>query len=278
MFLLFDIGGTKMRLAVSKDCKEILSFQVFDTPLGFKEAIKIIANYWQKVGSNAKLTAVVGGVAGVFNKEKTRLFKSPNLPEWEGEPLKEGLEKLLESKVYLENDTALAGLAEAVKGSGKGYSINAYITIGTGVGGVRIVNQKIDKNIFGFEPGHQIIDADSSITGKFLDLEGLVGGSGIKKRFGKNPEEINDEKIWNEITKLLAIGLANTILHWSPGVVILGGGIIQSEKVSWEKLKNYLQEYLKIFPRVPEIKKSLLGDKGGLEGALVYLNEFRQTI
>ena len=70
----------------------------------------------------------------------------------------------------------------------------------------------------------------------------------------------------------MAIGLNNIIVEWSPDVVVLGGSMITGDpSISIEKTENYLKEILKIFPKLPAIRKAELGDFGGLYGALAFI-------
>lgn len=264
MFLLFDIGGTKTRIALSKDGKEIDSFEVLPTPHNFEEGLVLIEKTAQRLSKGEKITAVSGGTASPIDKEKSKMILAPNLPGWREKPIKERLSEIFNTPVFLENDAALAGLGEAVYGAGVDYDVVAYLTISTGVGGSRIVNKNIDQNAFGFEPGHQIVDAEGN------DFEFYVSGSGIKKRFGKEATEIDDEKIWDDIMKWLTFGINNTVAYWSPEIIILGGGIMQSKYISIDKIKSFFKESSKL--PMPEIKLASLGDKSAIFGALALLN------
>lgn len=273
MYILIDIGGTKIRMAVSYDGENLEEFETFVTPFDFPSAQKLIGQYVAKFDSSQNKRVVCCGLPGVLNKDKTVLITAPNLPNWTQKQIKKGLSEQLNAVVYLENDTALAGLGEAVSGVGKGYSIVAYLAFGTGVGGVRIVDGEADKSALGFEPGHQIIDADGSIVGRLTDWEGLVGGAGIEARFGQRPENIKDKKIWQSVEKYIAVGLTNTILHWSPEVVILGGSVIKSNFLSLDRISSSVSGLLKVFPLIPEILIGSLGDEAALLGGLHYLKK-----
>ena len=107
-----------------------------------------------------------------------------------------------------------------------------------------------------------------------MDAEGndfgfYASGAGIKKRFGKDPNEIDDEKVWDDVMKWLAFGINNTVAYWSPEVIILGGGIMQSKYISIDKIKAFFPESSKL--PIPEIKLASLGDKAALYGALQLL-------
>ncbi len=270
-YLLLDIGGSKTRLSVSFDGASFVEPQIFETPPDFDQGTAKIITVGKTLLKEARPSLLVGGVAGPLNLEKSVTFAPPNLPGWKGKPLKEKLSQYFECPVLLENDTALVGLGEAIFGAGKDFSPLAYLTVSTGVNGVKIVNGKIDENYLGFEIGHQIIDFDHSTSigsSKIGELEDFISGREIEKRFGKKPEEINDPKIWEEITYYLSIFVYNTILYWSPKATVLGGSIIG--RISLDLLRENLSKMLKIFPLLPEIKKCQLGETGGLYGGLAY--------
>ncbi len=203
------------------------------------------------------------GLPGTLSPEKNLLDRAPNLLLWEKIPIKKILEETFKVSVYLENDTALVGLGEAHFGAGRGFGIVAYISVSTGVGGVRIVDGKIDESSFGFEPGHQIIE------GKDLELQ--IGGAALKHHFGKDPREITDPSVWAEMARVLSVGLYNMALLWSPEVIILGGSMVRgSPGISVAEVEKNTKELLKIFPHPPAIIPSTLEDLGGLWGGLAY--------
>lgn len=268
MYLLFDVGATKTRLVLSKDGKSFDEPKIISTSQDFQEGIVDLKKAAFELAGYTKIEAAAGGVAGTFNKDKTKLVHATNLPDWAGQELKKELERALNAPVFLENDTALVGLGEAIFGAGKEHDIVVYITISTGVNGVRVVDQKIDKSVASFEIGNQIINYKANLT-----LENAVSGSAMEKRFGKKPYEITDPKVWDEEARLLAYGLNNTILHWSPEVVVLGGSMMKEVGIPLEQIKFHLKNILKIYPRHPAIKKAALGEFGGLWGALAFLKQ-----
>lgn len=260
-FLLFDIGGTNTRISVSKDGKRFRKPVVFKTQKDFGKAIEVFA---EKVeGLDAKVNLAVGGVAGPLDEDKEKILNARNLSDWNKKPLKKRLEKVLGASVFLENDTALVGLGEAVKGAGKGYDIVAYLTVSTGVNGVRIVDGRIDKNALGFEVGKQIMDFESKET-----LEGITSGGAIEAKFAKKPEEIKAEAFWDKEAEMLAIGVYNTILYWSPEVVVMGGGVMNNFSI--DLVRKHLKNLPQVFEKMPKVFEAKLADTGGLEGALQY--------
>lgn len=266
-----------MRVARSEDCKTFSEPLIVPTPQSFDEGVAKLKELLNKVSGGKQPVAICGGVAGPFNRERDRLIRAPHLPGWAGKPLKAELESLLEAPVYLENDTALVGLGEAVVGAGIGRSIVAYITISTGVGGVRIVNDHIDVNASGFEPGHQFInfsdyDIGRCSCGGFGHLETYVSGTDFTRRFGKSPDQVDSgSEVWDLQARLLAFGLVNTIVHWVPDMVVLGGSMMKIPGIPLDAVRRHVADLLTIYDTPPLIEKSLLADLGGLHGSLAYL-------
>lgn len=265
MYLVFEVGGTKTRIGFSSDGKILDSSQVLPTKGNFEQFIPLLKDSSTAISGGRPIKACAGGVAGVLDAKREVLINAAHLPNWVGRPLLETLQNVLGVHVFLENDASLGGLGEATSGAGVNKGIVAYLTIGTGIGGTRIVNGKIDDNALGFEPGHQIISPEG------LEFEQYISGPTLQREYGKPSEQIDDPTIWDEAAKRLSIGLTNTIVHWSPNIVILGGGLM--EKIPLERIRLYLGQRLKIFPAPPEIAKAKLGELSGLHGALEYLRQ-----
>lgn len=271
MYLLFDIGGTKMRVAVSIDGQNIADSKIVPTPKEFEQGILDFKKVADELSKGEKIEKIAGGVAGPVDKEKTCLAKSPNVPGWINKPLKTELEKAFDCQVILENDTTVGGIGEAVKGAGAGNKVVAYIALGSGVGGKRVVNGKISDDSFNFEPGHQIIvpDGDLCKCGGKGHMEPYVSGSYFEKKYRQRAENITDPKIWDETSRYLAISLVNATVFWTPDIIVLGGSV--SRSIPLDKVSSYFKEFLTIYPDAPQIVKATLGDDAGFFGALELL-------
>ena len=268
MFILFDVGGTKIRVGIARDNGGIADSVIVPTPAGYDEGLIAIRDAARSLGAEKNITAVVGGIAGAFDRDHETLVGAINIKQWEQKPVKRDLQELFKAPVVLENDAALAGLGEAVAGAGKDYDIVAYITVSTGMGGARITKKTIDAHVFGFEPGFQIIDADGSSCGtcRHRHLGVHISGRGIETHYGRKGEEINDPVVWEDVTRQLSVGLLNTIYHWSPEILILGGSVMQ--RISLDRLREAMKERVRVYPELPVIERAALGELGGLEGAL----------
>ena len=95
----------------------------------------------------------------------------------------------------------------------------------------------------------------------------LVSGKAIVERTGKKVKELSPEEL-DDVVNKLAIGIYNSILHWSPDIVILGGAVIIDTPDLVPKLQKKVASLLKIFPEAPLFKKAALEDKSALWGAL----------
>jgi len=270
MYILFDIGGTKTRVAYSEDGTTCSKPMVIETPQDFDTGIEMIAQTAKEVVAGRAVQVASGGVAGPLDQGRTQLVNSINLPRWAHKPLKKRLSEVLDVPALIENDAAVAGLGEALRGAGQGSEIVVYITVSTGVGGVRIVEGQIDCSRYGFEPGHQCLDLDSTVIPDSFDLDSMISGAAVKKRMGKKPYDIpQGDSLWKELARWLSVGLANTIVHWSPDVVVLGGSMMVGKPaIPIDAVRSYLKEALTIFPEHPELKLAELGDLGGVYGAL----------
>lgn len=275
MYFLFDIGGTKMRLALSRDGIKFDEPRILNTPKTFDAGIELLRVTAREFARGEKITAAGGGIAGSLTREKESIVSAPNLQGWIQKPFSKQLSEALDAPVFIDNDTAIVGLGEAAAGAGKGHSLVVYITVSTGVNGVRIVDGRIDRSAFGFEIGHQVIDVTSALQSPETPghLESMISGAAFEKKYNKKPYEVLDEVIWDEAAKILAYGVNNTILHWSPDIVVIGGSMMKKIGIHIHRVEHHLKRVCTSFPEIPILSHAELGDIGGLHGALVFVKQ-----
>lgn len=275
-YILFDIGGTKTRVAISEDLKTLGEVISFKTPNHFEKGIDAIVEAVGKL-TKTPLHGVSGGIRGPLNEDKTAIVYDSVLTSWIDKPICKALKKKLKAEVYLENDAALAGLGEAHFGAGMDLDIVAYHTVSTGVGGVKIEYGKIDDNRTGFEPGKQVLDIDKTILGEGIEptLENLVSGFALEERMGVKPYEIpQSDATWDQLALYLAHGLRNTILYWSPDVVVLGGSmILGNPRILLDDILKHTNAILGENIACPLIVDARLGDQSGLYGAMAKIGQ-----
>lgn len=265
MYIACDIGGTKFRVAKSEDCKTFDEPVIEETPDNPKEGLKMIKETISRLANGEKIDGIVIGIAGILNDQHSMLIKSPNLPEWEHIDFPETFSEF-DCPVFIENDADIVGLGEAIDGAGRGYEIVVYITISTGIGSAKIVNGKFEKNRYGFEAGHQIINNET-----LESWEKVASGTAVEAKFGMHPKEVAQTEHWNKVEDDIAIGLHNTILHWSPDVVVIGGSM--RKDLDTARMTEKIEHLMKTHPALPEIKLSELGSTGGINGGFAFLRQ-----
>jgi predicted NBD/HSP70 family sugar kinase len=270
MKLLFDIGATKTRLALYDGGKTFAEPLIFETDATAGGQAELVKRARQLVGGHS-IDLVTGGIAGTVDRAKGILLESPNL-EWGRVDLAGIVKQAFKAKLILENDAAVVGLGEAHYGAGSPSGVMVYITISTGVNGVRIVDGRIDRSTYGFEIGRQIVDQNGD---RPITLEETIGGRAMQQRYGRLPRQIDDPEVWRQETQHLARALYNLILEWSPELIVLGGSMMRD--ISIPRIIEELQSLPKVFANLPELRLAKLDDRGGLYGALELVKEVGQS-
>ena len=270
MIIVLDIGGTQIRVAGVTDNGELSDVQSVVTPKMYADGLAVIQELIPQVHAAYTLESISVGIAGVIPHGHTVIARSPHLPDWESHDLGADLTAAFNVPTYVHNDVTVGGLGEARYGAGKGATIVAYVAVGTGVGGVRIVDGKIDRTSVGFEIGHQLL---SSHTSPHIEWESLVSGSALFARYGKTGRELMYDPLYHDIARDFSIGLYNTILHWSPDVVVLGGSICSPGGIEAEEVTRVLSEINTILPSLPTITYASLAGTSGLMGAYAYAHD-----
>lgn len=270
--LLFDVGGTWTHIAVSAD-GATLSRQIKLPTASTPE--KFVAQLTKHVANDKTVKAIGGGVRGVLTEDKRGVGHDHILTAWQGIDVAGMIEDVYRAPVRLENDAAIAGLGEALFGAGQGIDIVVYHDISTGVGGARLIQGRLESDGVAFEPGLQIIDVDRTILGDDVvpTLENLVSGRAVADRMGMPATEIPATDVfWVELAGYLASGLRNSVLYWSPDVIVLGGAMMYGNPHI--PLEVVRQETVKVLDGVvecPFITLGTLEHSAGLYGALALL-------
>ena len=273
MDLVFDAGGTNLRLGVSKNTKQILRQEKVVEPKRYRDFLKAFEVAAKHIQGGQRIRRAAGGVPGTLNTEKSGLLLCTQLPDWVKKPIKRDLEHIVQAPVRLENDSALVGLGEVAGGSAGKARIIAYIGLGTGIGGCRYVHGRIDARSVGFEPGRHYLFLGPQTRGHPSphrgDWESYISGVAIRLRFGRDAEDIREKKVWSSIAKEVAIGLVNVTMFWSPDVIVVGGSLMKQIPIA--AVRSEFVRRCVVFPRRPKIVRARLGDSAGLSGGLALL-------
>jgi len=161
-----DLGGTNLKAAlVERDeglCESTRT--PTDAEEGPEHVLDGIATIVQQLIDASPTGSVEGigiGSPGAINWEGTTVSQPPNLPGWGTVNVRDELQSRLgDLPVYVENDANVAGLGTAFYGVGRPHDSFVMVTLGTGVGGAIIYNNKIFRGSTGAagEIGHMTID------------------------------------------------------------------------------------------------------------------------
>lgn len=140
--LAIDIGGTKIYYTIidesGKICAEI---QKHSTPKSIVEFEKLFKDIFLKYENEVDIIAIA--TAGAVNNENSKVISSTaNLVAGYN---KINFQSFTATKVFIENDANAAAWAEHVLGAAKGCSYSIMLTLGTGVGGGIILDNKLYK-------------------------------------------------------------------------------------------------------------------------------------
>lgn len=266
MYIVFDIGATNIRFARVLNSEKIDEPIIEPNPQQYEKSREIMKEIIGRISGGEKIEGMVGGIAGVLSSDRTFVYNSPNLPDWNNKPLVKDLEKISGAPVILYNDAELTALGEAVYGAGRGSRTCAYMTISTGIGGALVVEGEVLKTHLNVEPGHQIIDYKNNTS-----LHQLISGREIEKEYGEKAKDIDDPILWNKVETILAVGLHNAIVFWSPDTFVLGGGIMKDLDIP--DLENILNRRMSIYAELPRFVRAELGSFNGLYGGLAHVKK-----
>ncbi len=268
MFVGIDIGGTNIKGVLADKSGKILSSKETFTPEtaeGILDAACLLIENLATSSSISKIDikAIGIGAAGSIDRKKGIIITSPNIKVWKKYPLAKNIEKRTGAEVFLENDATVALIGGWWKGHGSKFKNWIMLTLGTGIGGGIIIDNKIYTGQSGsaMEVGHMTIDyngreckcGSKGCLEQYASATALVNyvnehlkdhkRSTIRNRI--KDEELsskmifeealnNDELAQNalkEIASYLGIGISNLVNIFNPEAIILGGGLSLAHKI-----------------------------------------------
>jgi glucokinase len=152
-----DIGGTKIAGAVVDELGAIVREDRVPTDASRPEEIEnaVVAMIERLSDGPEEIAGAGVAAAGFIDAAQSTVYYAPNI-NWRHEPFREKLEKRIDLPVLIENDANAAGWAEFRYGAGRLVSDMVILTIGTGVGGAIVSNDRLFRGGFGAgaEIGH----------------------------------------------------------------------------------------------------------------------------
>jgi glucokinase len=317
-----DIGGTKVLGVALGSSDRIVAEARVATPKGSaspewgpgrdgrevaKAVAEVIAQLDAAVGTSSSpppdAPAVGVGAPGMLDRSG-RLRFSPNLPQAHGLDWNALIgEQVPGRQVLIENDANFAALAEHRLGAAQGYSHVLMVTLGTGIGGGLIVDDRVQVGAHGFagEIGHMVVDPagppcpcgrrgcwERFASGGGLGIlarEAALAGTlpGVVAASGGDAENVRGEdvtaaaergdpdarRVIEQVGWWVGFGLANLACVLDPECIVLGGGLVGAGELLLSATRRAFAELVEGGSTRPEVAivAASFGERAGAVGA-----------
>ncbi len=278
--LAIDVGGTKIYNAIIDEKGNILGeVEKHSTPKTFVEIKNTFETIIKKYENEVDVIAF--STCGAVNNQNSGIVGSTGNIAKEYPSMK--FQELSVKPVFVENDANCAAWAEYEIGASKGCETSVMITLGTGVGGGIIVNNKLLKGQNGaagemhFKMSREKIrkctcgswdcfEIYASGTGLKITAEEMSGNKdittydvigGVKDN---NPQMIEIFNRWQDDIVSGLIGLANL---FDPECIVLSGSL--AEFVETDKIEKAVNSEIVTTPT--QVRKASAGNYSGMIGA-----------
>jgi glucokinase len=304
-----DLGGTNVMAVIVTTAGKVIASSHFPTE-GEKGPDYVVKNMADKVKEMVKKAGMTMkdiwragvGSPGPMDSKKGIIMGAVNLPGWKRVTLKADLEKYLGIGVGVDNDANCAVYGEKWAGAAKGASNVVGLTLGTGVGGGIIIDDKLVRgaNYNAGEIGHTTLNPDGiqCKCGAKGCIERYASASAIaeaaREAIRKGARSImtefvkgdlnkltsktvyeammqNDKTavmVWDDFIKYLGAAVANQINGLNPEVVVIAGGVINAGEKLFKPLKEAVRKQtFAITFSAAKIVPAKLGELAGAIGA-----------
>lgn len=306
-----DVGGTNIVAGVVNENNEIIArckvkTNVPTTPEMFAgDLASTVHGALKEAGITLSDVPWVGiGCPGTVNR-KTGIIEFANNLYFRDLHLRELMEERLEGKkIIMENDANAAAYGEYVAGALRGATNAIAVTLGTGLGGGIIIDQKIysGSNYAGAEIGHTVIVTDGKpcTCGRNGCWESYASATGLIKITKEHMQNTpKNSPIWelvdgdidkvsgrtafdamraddqlgkaavDEYIKYLSVGLVNMINIFQPDILCVGGGICNEGETLLAPVREFVdkEQYANTSAKQPKLCRAELGNDAGIIGA-----------
>ncbi len=300
-----DIGGTKVLGGVVDEHGTVLTSRRRPTPGRSVPAVEdTIVELVDELSQEYDVAAVGIGAAGFVDAARSTVLFSPHLA-WRDEPLREALMKRIRVPVVVDNDANTAALAECRFGAGIGHRYVLCITLGTGIGGALVIDNRVFRGANGMagEFGHmqvvpdghrcacgnrgcweqyasgnalvrdarELVLADSPVAHHLKelvegDVERLTGPLVTDAARAGDPLAV---ELLADIGTWLGVGLAGMTAAFDPSAIIVGGGVSAAGELLLGPTRQAFSRTLvgRGYRHEPEIMEAALGPDAGFVGA-----------
>jgi len=287
-----DLGGTNIKWVVAEhdadDWRSLGRDQVATPAAGGPDAVvaRLAEVGAAAIASWPGVSSVGIGIPGLYDPHAGTTRFLVNLPgAWAGKAVAGPVGAALGLPAFLINDARAFGLAELRLGAGRGASSMIGLTLGTGVGGVIIVDGRVHLGHDGTagEIGHQTIDPDGPWCGcgNRGCLEAFARADQIAAACGTATAEeaiararVGDVRARDglaQVGRYLGIGIGNMVSVIAPDKVVLGGGISAATDLLLDPIRDELRRRVRTTSLDEvEIVAAELGTWAGAVGAAIH--------
>ncbi len=308
-----DIGGTKVKIAISNLGGKIICASSFNTRKQLENGLlkqiqKEVQEMIQRNQLDKSLILGMGvGVPGITETKTGVVVEAPSL-KWVRYPFLTEAERFFSFPVYVDNDVNIAVLGEQWLGRAKNKENVLFISVGTGIGsGIIIHNQLYRGSSYASgELGYMVTDKNDMknefkpIFHRYGYLESVAGGKAIGKKFTELVQQDKGHPLYAEaaeteltgeqafllakagdLTALTVVG--DAIEHLAYGI-INAATLLNPEVVILDggvmKSADFILPRLKkivhqYLPSSVDIYQSQLGENAGVLGAVsLFLREY----
>jgi glucokinase len=288
-----DLGGTNLRAAAIDRSGKLLDKISGST--NFSEGREALVGDMSRVISELRsrhgVDGLVGigiGVPGFILLKEGVIRNSNNLPFLEDFPIRDEIERRLDTWVILENDANAAALGEKWMGAGRDVDDLVLLTLGTGIGGGIISGGRVLRGSLGMagELGHITVDQQGNPCGcgnqGCLEKHASATAITVMARLlnlGENltAKDVYDlakqgneksQRIWTIMGESLGVALAMLVNTFNFPLYLLSGGVLPA----WEffappMMKTVHRRSFTFRTTTTRIEQATLGNEAGLYGA-----------
>lgn len=277
--LALDIGGTKIYHTIIDENGNICAdIGKHSTPKDLDEMINLFKSIFAKYENEIDVIAIA--TAGAVNNENNKVISSTaNLVKGYNSI---DFQSFTNKKVFIENDANAAAWAEHVKGASKGCAYSVMATLGTGVGGGIILDNKLFKGKSGGAGEmHFKIYSDNRrkcTCGAWDCFEAYASGTGLKITAeemlndknvttydviaGMKKSDAKMKEVFDAWQGHVLAGLAGLANLFDPDCIVLSGSM--AEFVDTDYLEKEINEQIVTAPT--KVYKATTGNHAGMIG------------
>jgi glucokinase len=301
-----DIGGMSIKTGLVKDGVIIEQNRVKTAKTPKECIIDMVGQINTLLKNNGvsveQLNGIGIGCPGAVSRETGMVEFLPNLG-WEKVPLVEELKNHFDVDVVLSNDANVAALAETMYGCAKDYNTSVMFTLGTGVGGGIVIDNKLFEGGWsrGAELGHAtlFLDGEQCTCGRTGCIECYTSATALMKQTREAMLADKNSLMWDYVggdiekvdgrtafecekkgdkaaktvvdnyVKYLGESILNMLNIFRPEAFILGGGVSAQGKNLTDRLEAYCEKFDYGYRNAPKTKILIatLGNDAGIIGA-----------